>query len=232
VTYNFPAVVVSAAKGNGLIRVRKSWGAWATAAVAPLCLGAALAFPQEATPGRRDLEKRAVENAILAAADFYRAGDAERAWAYLAVAKPDLKRGSERDRRRWVSKRGKRADEARYLRELVEYPASWPSGLCQGCHANPDAPRETPLLDLRGWWPIERYVALLRSGKGAAAEEAKEARAVLEFNPDDRAAQLRLHCALRALGRDKEAEALLRRVPWLKFDARTGVAPIEIRAFP
>ncbi len=187
---------------------------------------------------RREAAARGVEHGVQAAAQFWRAGEFRRAQAYLALVEPDLARGTEVQHRRWITiaarvarSQGDSTRERRYLRELVEYPGAWPSGLCQGCHADPANPRAVPLLDLSAWWAMERYVALLRLSKTARAER-DEARALLAFNPSDAAVRLRLAAAQRALGEEAAALATLKTLPWLKFPDRTGPIPRDIHPYP
>jgi hypothetical protein len=175
---------------------------------------------------------------IQAARGYLAAGDFARTAEFLELFKRDFVRFGERDRRRWlaVSARlaqltGDTATERKYITQLVEYPGMWPMPSCQKCHANPSVPKTMPLLDVRNWWPGERYAALLKQS-GEAETTRERLRERLRKYPNDNAARMQLVYTLKALGKQAEADDVLRYFPWAKFPERTGVEPVGIGVYP
>jgi predicted Zn-dependent protease len=126
---------------------------------------------------------------------------------------------------------GNRRAERKVIEELVAYGSRWPTATCQSCHANPAAPGKIPSLDVAGWWAGERLTEILRAD-GDAARVRDEARRLVEKNPQDVAARLRLAYSLRAAGDTAAAESALRELSWAQFPDRKRIAPSDLIVFP
>jgi hypothetical protein len=127
---------------------------------------------------------------------------------------------------------GNHARERAYVAKLVDFVGQWGESQCQACHADPKKfGTAVTTLDVSHWWAGERLSRLLAQ-HGDAAKVLADARQRMAANPADGAARLRAAFALRALGRDAEAESLLRHLEWAEFPDRERRAPMQFAPFP
>lgn len=101
-----------------------------------------------------------------------------------------------------------RKSERIYIEKMIEHLPSWPGNHCQSCHDNPREKDKVSSLPLKNLWFGERYSEIL-SESGEASKVKQTSEEVLAKNPEDDLAKIRLSYALRALGKNKESEAVL-----------------------
>lgn len=170
-------------------------------------------------------------SASLAAADFPKARG-------LIEQLGDPEEMNEREKRRCYSilarleqLEGDREAERRHIDKLVDHLHHWPRPICQSCHATLSEPGKLVHLDLEGMWFGARFVELMRERGDAEAIRSDSASRIAKRPRDDRA-RIRLAYALRALGREEEALAQFRAIPWAEAPDRPASKPRMITPFP
>lgn len=123
-----------------------------------------------------------------------------------------------------------------YVAKLVDFAGRWASPACQACHANPKKfGDETTTLNVSDWWVGERFSTLVKQ-KGDAGAVRVRAQAALNQSPNNNALnnalRLRIAYALRAEGKNAEAETALRSVPWAECADRPQKTPLRLATFP
>ncbi|MEZ6037274.1 MAG: hypothetical protein R3F29_07320 [Planctomycetota bacterium] len=145
---------------------------------------------------------------------------------------------NEREKRRVYALRARVAElqgdvagERHHIEDIVDHLHMWPRQRCQECHAPSKQPDVVAGFDLRGSWIGERYVALMKQ-QGDAEQVRAGAAADLTADPDDDDARIHLAFALRALGRDAEAEPLFEALPWVILPGRELPKPRQMATYP
>ena len=150
----------------------------------------------------------------------------------------DLEEINEREKRRVHSIRarisqleGNLSEERGHINKLVDHLHLWTKPMCQTCHSNPSEPKAMTGMPLTNLWFGERYVELLRK-QGDAEKIRSESEAKLKTSPDDEKARIRLAFALKALGKDSEAESHFRIISWAEFPDRQLPKARMMTTFP
>ncbi len=145
---------------------------------------------------------------------------------------------NEREKRRVFALRarleqiaGTPAAERVEIERLVDHLYLWPRQRCQECHATMKQPDVVTTLPISTLWFGERYVALMRTQGDAEAVRAAAA-AALAKDPQDDEERIRQAFALRALGREDEAIARFRELPWAAFPDRAEIKPRQFATYP
>lgn len=150
----------------------------------------------------------------------------------------DLSQLNTRDQRRYWSIKarlgqleGNIADERNAIEKIMHELAHWPSKDCQSCHDDQKQKGILPLLDVRNFWFAKRYVELMQIQGDAESVKTAAARKLAAAPRDDEARIFLAH-ALQALGKNTEAEQLLKEIPWVAFPERTGPSARMMVAWP
>ena len=119
--------------------------------------------------------------------------------------------------------------ELKYIDKMIEHLPLWPEKACQACHNESPQTQKLTYLPLKQLWIGERYVQIMQIMGAAEATRAKAAAAADGHNM---LAQIRLAYALKALGKNAEAEAAFARIPYCKTEKTRLQAPHKFFAFP
>lgn len=150
----------------------------------------------------------------------------------------ELDRANEREKRRVFALQARVAQlqqdhraERAAVEQLVDHLYMWPRQRCQECHASEKAPNEVTSLPVSTLWFGERFVLLMQK-QGDAEDVRATAAQDLKLDPTDDEARIRLAFALRALGREDEAMARFRELPWASFPDRPGTKARQLATYP
>jgi len=175
---------------------------------------------------------------ILHAWEYAQIGQHKLAKATLRKI-PDPERLDERSRRRYLAllagiaeQEGDRKTERAFVAKLVDYLGAWRTPTCQQCHENPEKyGDDVTSIDVANHWFGKRFSAIL-AADGDASRIVAQSRRELAKDPNDERARLRLGYALRAEGRQSEADAVLSAIEWGGYPDKPFKQPDNDIVFP